>query len=558
MDEFTAFSSKAVQETINSAMVKGTWVTLHYQETLCSISNLVRNKVVPPEILELGNLMTPFDENFRLIFVSSKLEYPKSMLENCILIGIEEEKLLMEKELTKFKRVRGVNKKDPARMQMENEFVEACFEGNLDKVKEMLKTPWVNANTKDLNLNTCLMQAALKGHLNVCKILLYHSNGQDIQENIEETTEMHVPKEPNLKKLDVNSVNYDGKTALHKAAYNGNSAVIKLLLLYGADPEIVDSSGNKPMDYINNQEAKYIMKKWKPEWAQRSKPLKCTKEFENPDKIDIKELSRKMKKKLQEFLIEKARNGEYSKIYSFVSKGKATVETKNSDGQSLLSIAVVYGHFDCVYRMLKELSPNVNSRDSKGWTPLMNAAFNGYLKIAKLLISHDADINLKNDQNMKALDLAKGEELKKYFIQETRNAHIFDFEQILELSMVNSSSKNRIYIPNPYKIEHEEEEGNRSLFENLKKANKQIHQNSKPKPALMRSQDSHLFKRKSRVFSNKSPSSNRRVHKAIQNQRHINLKSRSKLLNSKSKKKRKCFSPDITAKNGHFLLLDHL
>jgi len=141
-------------------------------------------------------------------------------------------------------------------------------------------------------------------------------------------------------------VNPDGKTALHKAAYNGSATVIKLLLLNGADPDIVDSNGNKAINYINNLEAKFIMKKWKPEWAQKYKMMNNIKSFENPDEIDVTQLSKNMKKKLQEFLVEKAKNGEYTKIYNLISKGKATIETKNSEGQSLLSLAVVYGHFD--------------------------------------------------------------------------------------------------------------------------------------------------------------------------------------------------------------------
>lgn len=74
MDEFTAFSAQHVKKVIQDAMVKGTWVTLSFKETLCSISSLVRHQVVPYEILK--------PENFRLIFVSQKLEYPKYMLEN--------------------------------------------------------------------------------------------------------------------------------------------------------------------------------------------------------------------------------------------------------------------------------------------------------------------------------------------------------------------------------------------------------------------------------------------------------------------------------------------
>ena len=39
----------------------------------------------------------------------------------------------------------------------------------------MLEIPWLNANTRDLNANTALMQAALKGNLKICKLLIIDS-----------------------------------------------------------------------------------------------------------------------------------------------------------------------------------------------------------------------------------------------------------------------------------------------------------------------------------------------------------------------------------------------
>lgn len=458
-------------------------------------------------------------------------------------------------------RVRGINKKNPSQMQLESEFLEACFEGDLEKVKKLLEIKGLNANTRDLNSNTALMQAALKGNLGICKLLITDIDGEEFEEDPSKN-EIHCPRLKQTNKLDINAVNCNGKTALHKAAYNGSSAVIKLLLFNGADPEIVDSSGNKPMDYINTQEAKYLMRKWKPEWIDKHRVPKSMKVFENPDTVNFKQMSVKMKKRLKEFLIEKAKGGEYNKIYNFVSQGKATIETKNAEGQSLLSLAVVYGHFDCVYKMLKDLSPNVNSKDSKGWTPLMNAAYNGYLRIAKLLLSHDADINMKNDQNMKAVDLATGEEIKKFLIQETRNAHIFNFEQILELSMTNASTNKRGSNSNSFAITEHEEEGNRALFDKMEKNGKAM-KNSRSRRVV--NDKSKFGKRKTRMLSQiRSSMSQIRVHKAVTNQRHCNTKSKkskslAKILEgqrSSFRRKRKCLSPDITSKNAHFLLLD--
>jgi len=62
-------------------------------------------------------------------------------------------------------------------------------------------------------------------------------------------------------------MNQDDRTALHKAAYNGIPEVIELLLQSGADPRLVDSSGNHAVDYMEDYDWKMIIFKWKTEWT---------------------------------------------------------------------------------------------------------------------------------------------------------------------------------------------------------------------------------------------------------------------------------------------------
>lgn len=144
------------------------------------------------------------------------------MLDNLILVSIDEDKLKIEEDQIKLKWIKGKRKNQAKIIQKELEFIEACFDGDAQKVKEFLKKNPVSANTCDLHDNTALMEASLKGHVEVCKLLLGHKN-------------------MNIK---INAVNEDDRTALHKAAYNGNPEIIELLLQNGADPRLVDSSGN--------------------------------------------------------------------------------------------------------------------------------------------------------------------------------------------------------------------------------------------------------------------------------------------------------------------------
>ena len=125
MDSFTVFQATELRNTIKQAMEKGAWVTLSFKETLCTVRHLIKNKVVPEDIMDPSSVVKSKHDNFRLIFVSSKLEYPRSMLDDCILVSIDEDKCRKEKELTRLKRIKGVYKKSPKRIQKELDFLDA-------------------------------------------------------------------------------------------------------------------------------------------------------------------------------------------------------------------------------------------------------------------------------------------------------------------------------------------------------------------------------------------------------------------------------------------------
>lgn len=92
-------------------------------------------------------------------------------------------------------------------------------------------------NVKDVNKNTPLMEAALKGNLECCQKL--------------------ISKSPLI--VDINVENLLGKTALHKAAYNGHDGIVELLLKNGADPKLTDNDGKKPIDYAIDENTRKIL-----------------------------------------------------------------------------------------------------------------------------------------------------------------------------------------------------------------------------------------------------------------------------------------------------------
>ena len=81
------------------------------------------------------------------------------------------------------------------------------------------------------------------------------------------------------------------------------------------------------------------------------------------------------------------------------------INSRNSRGYSALMLAVYNGEKDFCEALLR-LGADVNSTDFVGNTVLMAAAFKGNLNIFKLLLSYGADSKLINQSNMTIKDWA--------------------------------------------------------------------------------------------------------------------------------------------------------
>ena len=74
-------------------------------------------------------------------------------------------------------------------------------------------------------------------------------------------------------------------------------------------------------------------------------------------------------------------------------KGGASIDETQSDGTTLLMLAVKNGH-DSIVKELVTLGVNVNQRESESFTALVFATFLGNENIVKLLLANGADINI--------------------------------------------------------------------------------------------------------------------------------------------------------------------
>ncbi|WP_413288280.1 ankyrin repeat domain-containing protein [Bdellovibrio sp. HCB337] len=100
-----------------------------------------------------------------------------------------------------------------------------------------------------------------------------------------------------------------------------------------------------------------------------------------------------------------AREGNRFALAEFLRTG-GDINTKNQKGYSLLMLAAYNDHWStCAWLMQK--GADINSIDISGNSVLMGACFKGHVRIVKLLLSSGADPFLQNCYNMTALDLAR-------------------------------------------------------------------------------------------------------------------------------------------------------
>ncbi|MCI6508582.1 MAG: ankyrin repeat domain-containing protein [Bacilli bacterium] len=108
--------------------------------------------------------------------------------------------------------------------------------GNNSGVINLLSKAGVNPNICDDNYNTPLHFAILKNSYYAVHELL------------------------KIKGIDVDSPSEFEQTPLHKAVILGNLDIIKLLIKYGADPELVDEKNQSPLDYAQDEGDQEIIK----------------------------------------------------------------------------------------------------------------------------------------------------------------------------------------------------------------------------------------------------------------------------------------------------------
>ena len=184
--------------------------------------------------------------------------------------------------------------------------------------------------------------------------------------------------------------------AIHIAAYNNNSGVVRLLCQeYGVD---VNCSTSETLE----EEPKKGMTPL--EWAARKGHAEVVKVLlDNKAHVNVNRPTDSVTP-----LYVAAQEG-HTEVVKLLLANKADVNaSRHTDGVTPLSTAAENGHTEVV-KVLLGNNADVNIRHTDSATPLYIGAFNGHTKVIKLFLANKADVNASKDNGVTPLYVAAQE-----------------------------------------------------------------------------------------------------------------------------------------------------
>lgn len=326
-----------------------------------------------------------------LIYCNADVNIQDNLGRNALMGAIYNDDTVMEKLLYNAKAI-------PSKIPEVN-LLHAVREGNLQKVKDLLKR--ANVNISDKQENTPLILAAAKGHKEI------------VEELLARVTKAHL-----------NTKNKNGNTALMEATRLGHIDIVKMLLMYGADIDATNLDNESALILASSEgwtnmvelllENKPDVKIAKNDGS-TALSIVCNYGFpdiaqsliQNDAKVDIPIIygyspfmlaslagHKEIVKLLKEAQAERGIN-ESELFMAVISDDEKRVkelmnyqidlEAKDKDGKTVLMKATEEGH-ENILKILIDNGANILEKDRYGRIPLMVVASKGFVEALDLFI----------------------------------------------------------------------------------------------------------------------------------------------------------------------------
>ena len=278
-----------------------------------------------------------------------------------------------------------------------------------------------DVDTVDNNHSTLLHKALYNGNTEVARLLLEHGANINARNN-EGQTPRHLLLAMDSEDLDVDTIRFfllrgadvdavdnNHSTLLHKATYNGNTEVARLLFEYGANINARNKDGQTPQHLL----------------AMFSEDLDVDTIrlfLEHGADVNVVDNNQSM--------LHKASYYGNIKVARLLLEHGGNINAQDKSGdtplhQVLMGLTDNAGaHFFDTIQLLLEHGADVDALDDAQSTPLHVASENGSAKATRLLLKHGANVHLKNDEGHTPSQVASAnghEELAELLSEPSQN-----------------------------------------------------------------------------------------------------------------------------------------
>lgn len=180
-----------------------------------------------------------------------------------------------------------------------------------------------------------------------------------------------------------------GHTSLHLAAFDGNVAFVRKLILDGMDIHIRDNMGNTPMHLASQFGRSEVVRE-----------------------LILFGANVSIKNNYGNTPLHIATSYGYIEVVKILLTNKADVLICDDNDNSAIHYASLYGHVEIIKVLLAYKTEIINVQNNNGCTPLILASLNGKLDAVKLLMDNRADKTINTKHSQTPINLAANDKIK--------------------------------------------------------------------------------------------------------------------------------------------------